>query len=143
MVSVSPINLVPSNNSQEIGQGILLVTEHNAEVNAGFIVAIASGHTPPVDEDQWRLLSASDPPQSALQQEAERLEQLYWAHTRRPVADMKAPECAIWLVSSIHNGLFSVNGRVGKPSCLQQVNGHAMDTLSTCWMIMPGEVLQL
>ena len=30
---------------QVIGQGVLLVTEHNAEVNAGFIVAFASSHS--------------------------------------------------------------------------------------------------
>ena len=34
-----------------MGQGILLVTEHNAEINAGFIVVFASCHRPPLDNE--------------------------------------------------------------------------------------------
>ena len=37
----------------QIGQGILLVTEHNAEINAGFIVVFGSQPAPPVGETQW------------------------------------------------------------------------------------------
>ena len=64
---------------QDVGQGILLVTEHNAEINAGFIVAFASSHVAPVDEDRWRLISdAAQSLQggSTLQSEADRWEQL-------------------------------------------------------------------
>ena len=42
---------------QVIGQGVLLVTEHNAEINAGFIVAFASSHKTSVQEDRWRRIS--------------------------------------------------------------------------------------
>ena len=41
---------------QTIGQGVLLVTEHNAEVNAGFIVAFASLHGSVIPEQRWREL---------------------------------------------------------------------------------------
>ena len=41
---------------QVIGQGVLLVTEHNAEVNAGFIVAFASSQSSVVPEMRWRKL---------------------------------------------------------------------------------------
>ena len=50
---------------RDVGQGILLVTEHNAEINAGFIVAFASSHMAPIEEDRWRLISdAVQSPQS-------------------------------------------------------------------------------
>ena len=40
---------------RDVGQGILLVTEHNAEINAVFIVCLCSSDTAPVDEDSpWR-----------------------------------------------------------------------------------------
>ena len=51
---------------------VLLVTEHNAEVNAGFIVAFASSHRSAVTENRWRKISeASGTAQEAgvLQQE--------------------------------------------------------------------------
>ncbi len=94
-----------------IGQGVLLVTEHNAEINAGFIVAFASSHTPPVEEDKWRLISeAHHSPQglTMVQHEAEQLEQLYWAYvrdflgSRRPVKEINAQECAAaWAQSGL------------------------------------------
>ena len=44
---------------QIIGQGVLLVTEHNAEVNARFIVAFASSHRSAVTDNRWRQISKS------------------------------------------------------------------------------------
>ena len=66
---------------QVIGQGVLLVTEHNAEINAGFIVAFASCHKTAVQEDRWRRISdACRSPQNLelIQDEASRLANLYW-----------------------------------------------------------------
>ena len=34
-------------------QGVILVTEHNAEVNAGFAVLLGSNHAPPLLEEDW------------------------------------------------------------------------------------------
>ena len=87
----------------EIGQGILLVTEHNAEINAGFIVVFGSRHAVPLDDARWNLLSSGAKdvsPESLLQTEADRLEQLYWAKvkdlldTRTSVATMFDNESA-------------------------------------------------
>ena len=132
---------------QEIGQGILLVTEHNAEINAGFIVAFASSHAPPVEEDRWRLISdAPQPLQSGtmLQQEAERLEQLYWAHvieflgTRRPVDDMNAQECAAWVQCGFAPAPFA--GCVTKHTCdgaiaWSLIEGSLNSKLPTIWRV--------
>ena len=64
---------------QIIGQGVLLVTEHNAEVNAGFIVAFVSSHKPAVTEDGWRPQEAD-----VLQHEADRLTHLCYIGKLRP-----------------------------------------------------------
>ena len=37
-------------------QGLILVTEHNAEVNAGFTVLRGSNHTPPLREEDWQRI---------------------------------------------------------------------------------------
>ena len=88
---------------QIIGQGVLLVTEHNAEVNAGFIVAFASSHRSAVTENRWRKISeASGTAQEAdvLQHEAGRLANLYWDYvndflaSRRPLEEIDSVECA-------------------------------------------------
>ena len=109
---------------QVIGQGVLLVTEHNAEINAGFIVAFASCHTAPVQEDRWRTISDGClAPQAplVLKQEAERLEHLYWDYvgdfleTRRPVDEMDAKECATWVQSGLALAPFA--GCVTKYTC--------------------------
>ena len=34
-----------------VEQGVILVTEHNAELNAGFVVLLGSNHAPPLSED--------------------------------------------------------------------------------------------
>ena len=89
---------------QEVGQSILLVTEHNVEINAGFIVVFGSGHAPPVDETRWRSISAEIQAcwtDTTPRDEADRLEQLYWAlvkdilDTRKSVTAMSDSECAL------------------------------------------------
>ena len=37
-------------------QGVILVTEHNAEVNAGFVVLRGSNHAPPLLEADWQSI---------------------------------------------------------------------------------------
>ena len=37
-------------------QGVILVTEHNAEVNAGFAVVRGSNHAPPLLEEDWQSI---------------------------------------------------------------------------------------
>ena len=37
-------------------QGVILVTEHNAEVNAGFAVLRGSNHAPPLLEEDWQRI---------------------------------------------------------------------------------------
>ena len=94
----------------QIGQGILLVIEHNAEINAGFIVVFGSQHAPPVGETQWNQLSAgtnTNDQDSLIDTAADRLAQLYWSKvqdfisTRTRVADMSSEECAAWVQSGL------------------------------------------
>ena len=37
-------------------QGVILVTEHNAELNAGFAVLRGSNHAPPLLEEDWQSI---------------------------------------------------------------------------------------
>ena len=110
--------------SQVIGQGVLLVTEHNAEINAGFIVAFASSHRAAVQEDRWvRISDACHSPQNLdlLQAEANRLAALYWDYvsdfldTRRPLEEVSAKECAAWVQSGLALAPFA--GCVSKYTC--------------------------
>ena len=95
---------------QILGQGVLLVTEHNAEVNAGFIVAFASSHKSAVAEDRWRQISGvkgSAQEAEVLQHEADRLAHLYWDYvhdflaTRRPLEEIDSAECAAWIQTGL------------------------------------------
>ena len=100
---------------QVLGQGVLLVTEHNAEINAGFIVAFASSHKTSVQEDRWRCISDACLSQNrvVVQDEANRLANLYWEYvgdfldTRRPFRDIGANECAAWVQSGLALALFA------------------------------------
>ena len=109
---------------QIIGQGVLLVTEHNAEVNAGFIVAFASAHKPAVDETRWRHISnAIGTVQEAdvLTQEASRLTDRYWEYihdflsTRRPLEEIDSVECAAWVQTGL--ALTPFAGCIAKYTC--------------------------
>ena len=95
---------------QVIGQGVLLVTEHNAEVNAGFIVAFASSHSSVVPEMRWRkILQAMemDVETDILRHEANRLTDLYWEYTNeflstgRPLNEIDSVECAAWIQTGL------------------------------------------
>ena len=95
---------------QTIGQGILLVTEHNAEINAGFIVAFASSHTSVVSEQQWRdLLRALDQDVTTdlLTGEAIRVAECYWQYigdflsTCRPLEEIDSTESAVWIQTGL------------------------------------------
>ena len=80
----------------EIGQGILLVTEHNAEINAGFIVVFGSRHAAPLDDARWNMLlvgTKDATPESLLQIEADRLEQLYWAKVKDLLDTRRSSPC--------------------------------------------------
>ena len=109
---------------QIIGQGVLLVTEHNAEVNAGFIVAFASSHRPALTENRWREVSeAKGTAQEAnvLQQEADRLANLYWGYvndflaSRRSLDEIDSAECAAWVQTGL--ALTPFPGCVAKHTC--------------------------
>ncbi len=95
---------------QTVGQGVLLVTEHNAEVNAGFIVAFASSHQSVISEQRWRelLRSLEDEVNIAiLQQEVARIAELYWHYTseflatRRTVSEMDLAERTAWIQTGL------------------------------------------
>ena len=132
---------------QVIGQGVLLVTEHNAEVNAGFIVAFASSHSSVVPEMRWRkILQAMemDVETDILRHEANRLTDLYWEYTNeflstgRPLNEIDSVECAAWIQTGL--ALTPFAGCVIKHTCdwtiawsligewTSQVKGHVMDT---------------
>ena len=102
----------------------MLVTEHNAEINAGFIVAFASSHRAAVQEDRWvKISDACHSPQNLdlLQAEANRLASLYWDYvsdfldTRRPLEEVSAKECAAWVQSGLALAPFA--GCVTKYTC--------------------------
>ena len=143
---------------QITGQGVLLVTEHNAEVNAGFIVAFASSHRSAVAEDRWRQISGvkgSAQEVEVLQHEADRLASLYWDYvhdfldSRRLLEEIDSVECAAWVklalpshhlravLLSIHvtgllPGVSQGSGLLRKSFCPLLVSGHGMDTPRIC-----------
>ena len=109
---------------QTIGQGVLLVTEHNAEVNAGFIVAFASSHSSVIPEQRWReLLQALElgVDTDILQREATRIADFYWYYTgeflstRRPLKEIDSTECSAWIQTGL--ALTPFAGRVIQHTC--------------------------
>ena len=110
--------------ASKLSQGVLLVTEHNAEVNAGFIVAFASSHSSAVPEIRWRkILQAMemDMDTDVLRHEAGRLADLYWEYTneflatRRPMNEIDSVECAAWIQTGL--ALTPFAGCVVKHTC--------------------------
>ena len=88
----------------------MLVTEHNAEVNAGFIVAFASSHTSVISEQRWRdLLRALDQGAGTdlLQREATTIADCYWQYigeflsTRRPLEEIDSTESSVWIQTGL------------------------------------------
>ena len=100
------------------------MTEHNAEVNAGFVVAFASSHRSAVTENRWRRISgARGAAQEAdvLQHEAGRLANLYWDYvndflaSRRPLEEIDSVECAAWVQTGLALAPFA--GCVAQHTC--------------------------
>eukprot|EP00434_Breviolum_minutum_P045124 symbB.v1.2.040389.t1/scaffold7189.1/size25065/2 len=61
-------------------QGVILVTEHNAEVNAGFAVLRGSNHAPPLLEEDWQSipLGSGDSQDLAIRKYKQKLVSDYW-----------------------------------------------------------------
>ena len=102
-------------------QGVILVTEHNAEVNAGFTVLRGSNHIPPLREEDWRRipLNGGVSQEPVLHEYIERVVAAYWEVVSTMVSngrddrDMTPAECQAWIQT----------GLALAPFC-----GHRMDT---------------
>ena len=111
-------------------QGVILVTEHNAEVNAGFTVLRGSNHTPPLREEDWQRipLNGGVSQEPFLRECIERVVAAYWEVVSTMVSngrddrDMTPAECQAWIQT----------GLALAPFC-----GHRMDTsrLGRCLVI--------
>ena len=102
----------PTRDPLQVDQGVLLVTEHNAEINAGFIVVFASKHSSPVSRTLWKALwdaKIAQDPQSAQLTHAEgtKLANQYWGFVETllatvvPPAEMNEEECGLWIQSGL------------------------------------------
>ena len=87
------------NSAQE--QGVILVTEHNAEVNAGFAVLRGSNHAPPLLEEDWQSipLGSGESQDLAIRKYKQKLVSDYWKLVSTMVShgrddrDMTPSEC--------------------------------------------------
>lgn len=92
-----------------VGQGILLVTEHNAEVNAGFIVLFGSNHAPVVTEQELEKipLRKGEKRSNALATFQHRLVEAYWKRVAlmvdngRDATNITAEECQAWVQTGL------------------------------------------
>ena len=108
-------------------QGVILVTEHNAEVNAGFAVLQGSNHAPPLREEDWQRipLKGGETHEPVLREYREKLVATYWEVVSTMVSngrddrDMTPAECQAWIQT----------GLALAPFC-----GHMMDT-SLDWAV--------
>ena len=108
-------------------QGVILVTEHNAEVNAGFAVLRGSNHAPPLREEDWQRipLKVGESHEPVLREYREKLVATYWEVVSTMVSngrddrDMTPAECQAWIQT----------GLALAPFC-----GHMMDT-SLDWAV--------
>ena len=108
-------------------QGVILVTEHNAEVNAGFAVLRGSNHAPPLQEEDWQRipLNVGESHEPVLREYKEKLVATYWEVVSTMVSngrddrDMTPSECQAWIQT----------GLALAPFC-----GHTMDT-SLDWAV--------
>ena len=108
-------------------QGVILVTEHNAEVNAGFAVLRGSNHVPPLREEDWQRipLNGGESHEPVLHEYKEKLVATYWEVVSTMVSngrddrDMTPAECQAWIQT----------GLALAPFC-----GHTMDT-SLDWAV--------
>ena len=108
-------------------QGVILVTEHNAEVNAGFAVLRGSNHAPPLLEEDWQRipLNSGESQEPVIGEYRKKLVAAYWKWVSTMVSNgrddrnMTPSECQAWIQT----------GLALTPFC-----GHAMDT-SLDWAV--------
>ena len=82
-------------------EGVILVTEHNAEVNAGFAVLRGSNHAPPLLEEDWQSipLGSGESQDLAIRKYKQKLVSDYWKLVSTMVShgrddrDMTPSEC--------------------------------------------------
>ena len=92
-----------------VGQGVLLVTEHNAEVNAGFVVLFGSNHDSPLSEDEWQNipLAPCDKQEQAIAKYQQVLVCAYWQLVSQMTShgrddrDMTPEECRAWIQTGL------------------------------------------
>ena len=90
-------------------QGVILVTEHNAEVNAGFAVLRGSNHAPPLLEEDWQSipLGSGESQDLAIRKYKQKLVSDYWELVSTMVShgrddrDMTPSECQAWIQTGL------------------------------------------
>ena len=90
-------------------QGVILVTEHNAEVNAGFAVLRGSNHGPPLLEEDWQSipLGPGDSQDLAIRKFKQKLVSDCWQLVSTMVShgredrDMTPSECQAWIQTGL------------------------------------------
>ena len=128
----------PTRDPLQVDQGVLLVTEHNAEINAGFIVVFVSKHSSPVSRTLWKALwdaKIAQDPQSAQLTHAEgtKLANQYWGFVETllatvvPPAEMSEEECGLWIQSGLALTPFATR-QIGAQSLPRQL-----------WLLICGE----
>ena len=88
---------------------MILVIEHNAEVNAGFVVLRGSNHAPPLLEADWQSipLGPGDMQDRAIGKYRQMLVSAYWqlvskmVSHRRDDRDMTPTECQAWIQTGL------------------------------------------
>ena len=90
-------------------QGVILVTEHNAEVNAGFAVLRGSTHAPPLLEEDWQSipLGSSESQDLVIREYRKKLVAEYWKLVSTMVSNgrddrnMTPSECQAWIQTGL------------------------------------------
>ena len=88
-------------------QGVILVTEHNAEVNAGFAVLRGSNHAPLEEDWQSIPLGPGDSQDLAIGKYQQRLVSAYWQLVSTMVShgrddrNMTPSECQAWIQTGL------------------------------------------
>ena len=90
-------------------QGVILVTEHNAELNAGFAVLRGSNHAPPLLEEDWQSipLGHGELQDLAIGKYQQQLVTAYWQLVSTIVShgrddrNMTPSECQAWIQTGL------------------------------------------
>ena len=88
---------------------MILVTEHNGEVNAGFAGLRGSNHAPPLLEEDWQSipLGPGDSQDLAIRKYKQKLVSDYWKLVSTMVLhgrddrDMTPSECQAWIQTGL------------------------------------------